>query len=121
MTIGLYLSTKCQTPKECESNLVYRFKCHGCNAQYVGESKRHLKTRLGEHKQRSRESAIKDHNLQCASRTQQLNIDEFTVVDKNFPTWLQRKYYEALYIHNSRIPLLNNKCTRTPQQLNLFH
>ena len=116
-----YLSTKCRTPKEAESNLVYRFKCHGCDAQYIGETKRHLRTRVAEHRLRSRDSAIKDHNLVCDMRNKQLTIEEFSVVDKNFPTWLHRKYTEALYIKNSHFALLNNKCTRKPHQLNLFY
>jgi len=95
-TVGSCLSTKCRTPKEC-------------------------RTRVGEHNQRSRESTIKDHNLECNRRTDRLSINEFKIADKSFPTWLHRKYTEAIMINESRIQLINIKCTRKPQQLNLFN
>ena len=31
------------------ANVVYKFKCGGCNATYVGQTGRHLRTRIYEH------------------------------------------------------------------------
>ena len=31
------------------SSLIYKFSCCGCNATYLGATKRHLKTRISEH------------------------------------------------------------------------
>ena len=98
---------------------MYHFKCHGCDSQYYSETKRHLRTRLAEHRQRCRESGIKDHNLICNKRTAPLNIDEVDT-KKSFSTKNEHKYYEALLIKNSRIPLINVQCTRKPTKLDLF-
>ncbi|XP_065647894.1 uncharacterized protein LOC136077140 [Hydra vulgaris] len=36
-------------PKMLKSNVVYKFSCAGCNASYIGETSRHLTTRINEH------------------------------------------------------------------------
>ena len=89
---GQYLSNKATTPNSSDANLIYKFKCQGCKATFIGQAKRHLRTRLAEHRQRSRESAIKDHLLVCDKRTEKLFMGEMTIVKKSFNTSLQRKY-----------------------------
>ena len=37
------------TPKELSSRVIYQFTCSSCNACYVGQTSRHLKTRVNEH------------------------------------------------------------------------
>ena len=37
-------------PSDLKSSVVYHFKCSSCNATYVGQSKRQLRTRISEHK-----------------------------------------------------------------------
>ena len=95
---GMFFSNKTLTPKHCDANLVYLFKCHGCDAQYVGQSGRHLKTRLAKHRQTSRNSEIKDHNLICSNRTAMLNMEEFKILAKSFPSHRQRLIRETLEI-----------------------
>jgi len=115
-----FLSTKCATPKACKANLVYKFNCHGCDAQYIGETKRHLRTRIAEHGQTSRDSAIKDHALQCNNRKHHINIDEFTVLKDTFAIKIQRRFYESLMIKRSDVQLLNTKSKKKPEILHIF-
>ena len=94
-----YCSNKSKTPKELEANLVYQFTCHGCEALYVGETKRHLKTRLAEHRQQSRSSHIKNHNNSCNKRHYcNCDISEFKVLGKQFSSTKQRKVLESIII-----------------------
>ena len=118
--IGSYLSTKCKTPKECKANLVYQFKCHGCDTRYIGQTKRHLRTRVGEHRQRSRESAIKDHALICDSRNQHINLSEFTVIKDGFDKRMCRRFYESICIKGSTDQLLNTRSKKKAEELAIF-
>ena len=62
--------------RELRYLLVYNFKCNSCNAEYIGKTKRHYKTRTSEHigvslltgkcvKNNSQTSALDDHMLFC--------------------------------------------------------
>ena len=44
------------------SNLIYMIQCSKCNMQYIGETKRHLGDRFGEHR-RAIEKAIQRHHI----------------------------------------------------------
>ena len=47
--IGSVFSAKDKLDKLLKSFVVYRYVCPSCNARYVGETTRHLKTRIEEH------------------------------------------------------------------------
>ena len=47
--IGSLFRVKDLIPKELKSCVVYRFRCAGCGACYVGETSRHICTRINEH------------------------------------------------------------------------
>ena len=49
-TISSYFSHKDTLETSMRSNVVYGFSCSQCNATYVGETSRHLKTRIAEHR-----------------------------------------------------------------------
>ena len=52
-----FFSLKCPTPKLLKANVVYKFDCLcDINISYIGKTKRHLATRIKEH--RSEKSAI---------------------------------------------------------------
>ena len=73
-------------PRRC---VVYKFLCTGCNACYVGESSRHLSTRVREH-------LVSDKNSHVFSRT--LCSDEcFSTLD-HASTTPQLKIKEAIHI-----------------------
>ena len=69
------------------SNGVYKFSCGRCNANYYGETCRHLSVRVGEHsdvslltgkKSKSKKStAVKDHMLFCDHI---VSIDDFKIL-----------------------------------------
>ena len=70
-TIRSFLRFKDSIPKELQASVVYEYKCHRCNATYIGKTKRHLRVRIFEHLGRSIRtkrpvskpvySAIRDH------------------------------------------------------------
>ena len=49
--IGTMFTLKDSIPDALKSNVVYKFSCAGCNACYIGETTRHLATRIKEHLQ----------------------------------------------------------------------
>ena len=70
------LNFKDKIKRELRSLLVYNFKCNSCNAEYIGKTKRHYRTRTSEHigvspltgkcvKNNSQTSAVHDHMLFC--------------------------------------------------------
>ena len=97
-----YFSNKCKVPIAVEANVVYKFKCHGCEAVYIGETERHLHYRcLQEHRQLSRKSAILDHNLTCNKRSSNLTLNEFSIIAKRFTTKKLRQIREAIEIKSA--------------------
>jgi len=44
--IGSMFSVKDPVPLDLRSRVVYKFTCAGCNACYIGETSRHLSTRV---------------------------------------------------------------------------
>ena len=116
--ISNYFSNKSTTPKALLANLVYQFNCNGCDATYIGETKRHLRTRVSEHMQLSRKSSILDHVCCCKNRKEKISIDEFTVLNSGFGSYFERIACEALRI-GSHNPVLNTQID-THALLNLF-
>ena len=49
-----------------KSKVVYQIKCPGCNASYVGQTCRHLTTRLNEHL--TRKGPVKEHLQKCQNK-----------------------------------------------------
>ena len=45
-----FFSCKDVTPEALRSIVVYKYCCAGCNACYIGQTSRHLATRIAEHK-----------------------------------------------------------------------
>ena len=48
-------------PMSLKSFVVYKFVCPGCNACYIGETTRHLSTRIQEHLEKDKKSHIFAH------------------------------------------------------------
>lgn len=89
---------KTSTPLGIQADLVYKFSCSGCEAIYVGETQRHLRTRVCEHAQPSRNTHVYQHHNKCIVRATKPNIDEFKILAGSFKSRFQRKCYEALKI-----------------------
>ena len=65
-------SVKDPVPFHLRSRVVYQFTCAGCNACYVGETFRHISTRIREHLGRDRTSHI-FHHLQNSDECRRLS------------------------------------------------
>ena len=67
--ISSYFSSKDKMPSELRARVVYKFKCAGCNACYVGQTIRHYDTRVHEHlHKKSQPSSVYKHldgNVNC--------------------------------------------------------
>ena len=85
-----------QTPKALKSNVVYQYTC-SChvNNSYIGKTKRHLITRVMEH--RADKSAIGQHLSRCSSCRNSFGIDQFKIIS-NGRTDVECKIKEALNI-----------------------
>ena len=55
------VNVKDPIPKFLKSFIVYEFPCPGCNTLYIGETTRHLSTRIKEHLETDKKSHIFAH------------------------------------------------------------
>ena len=103
----LLCSPKDKTKKELVTGPIYHIKCEGpnCQAVYIGESERTLKTRFQEHKRPSNTtSEVYRHiHKDCPSHT--VSLDSTKLLDKE-PKWFERGVKEAVYIR-AHSPSLN--------------
>ena len=93
----------------------------GVCARYVGESHRHLRTRVPEHRQLSRTSVVLDHILSCNSHSSSLTLNEFKIIAKGLPS-KQRIIREAIEIKSSSnlLNILNRAVALSALSLRLF-
>ena len=54
-------SVEDRTPVALKSMVVYQFSCAGCNSRYIGETSRHVSTRIKEHTESDKNSHIFKH------------------------------------------------------------
>ena len=100
-------SVKDSIPKLLRSRVVYKFFCAGCGACYVGETNRHLATRIREHLSTDKNSHIFQH-LKMSDHCRALCSEScFSILD-TASTSFQFKIKEALHIHWEK-PSLNRQ------------
>ena len=75
-------SLKDRTPDELQSHVVYKFCCAGCNASYIGETNRHLQTRIEEHTLKDKNSAIFKHLRDIPDCTNKYDKSSFSIIDR---------------------------------------
>ena len=113
-----------------KSGIVYGYNCL-CDAKYVGESKRKFLSRIQEHNQKSRATAVYNHIQSCESfknsypdkfgklptfqrskkeSNNRLSIlkDRFTIIGSNLGNYYRRTDYEGIYITINK-PVLNDQ------------
>ena len=61
LKLSSFFSCKDTLSKSLQSYVVYQFTCVGCKACYIGETKRHLNTRIEEHLGKDKKSHIYSH------------------------------------------------------------
>ena len=95
--IGSMFSVKDPIPFDLRSRVVYKFTCAGCNACYIGETSRHLSTRVCEHLSRDRNSHIFQQLQQSQACRCLTDKTSFSIVDCA-PNKLQLLLKEAMPI-----------------------
>lgn len=96
----IFSHLKDATPKEQQSNLIYKVKCE-CNASYIGMTKQYLNTRIKQHisdskttNTKKKKSALSEHlNLS----KHKINLDDVTVINRE-SNYRKRSIMEMLYI-----------------------
>ena len=101
------ISVKDYVPRSLRSYVVYKFKCAGCNSVYIGETSRHLSTRVREHLFTDKNSNIFKHLKGSVVCKEACNDSCFKVLD-SANTSFKFKIKEALHIQWER-PDLNKQ------------
>ena len=69
-------SLKAAVPMQMRSRVVYKITCPGCESSYVGQTVRHLRTRIAEH--RNSKSVVGSHFKSCINS--ELTFDDVSVL-----------------------------------------
>ena len=90
-----------------KSFVVYKFTCAGCNARYIGETTRHLTTRIKEHLVSDKNSHIFKHINNSPNPLSKANAspDCFQIIDSDSSSF-KLKIKEGFHI-NFEKPELN--------------
>ena len=83
-------------PQSLRSRVVYKFQCASCNACYIGETTRHLSTRIREHLVSDKSSHIYKHLQESETCKNSCSTESFTILDYATSKF-QIKIKEALY------------------------
>ena len=95
--VGDLFSVKESVPKYLRSFVVYRFTCPSCNASSIGETARHLTTRIKEHLETDSKSHIFKHldtNRKCKELC---NAECFEIIDSATSSY-RLKLKEVMHI-----------------------
>ena len=84
-------------PSNLKSNVIYKFQCASCNACYIGETTRHLTSRIEEHLKKDKESHIYKHIHEKVDCFHKSDSDCFSILD-TASTKFQLKLKEGMYI-----------------------
>ena len=117
--ISNYFSLKTPVPQAIRSGVIYNFSCLvDPSLCYVGRTKRHLCSRVREHRDPTKNSAISNHLLDCINCT--CNLQNFTIL-RSTSNFSELPIYEALLIKKLR-PQLNRNLLNNGASfyLNLF-
>ena len=112
---------KDKAPKFLRSGVVYLFKCRCCSASYVGQTTRHLHTRVSEHLgispitgRQSSSPVMSSISSHINSTGHSANFDDFKIISSCSDTYelmiheslLISKLKPSLNVQGSSIPLL---------------
>ena len=99
--------------------VVYKFLCAGCNACYIGETSRHLSTRVSEHLSGERNSRVYQHLQQSQAWRCLADKNCFSIVDYA-PNRLQLMLKEAMHIKWEN-PTLNKQLKHADLTLSFWY
>ena len=98
------MQVKNRTPEQKQTGVVYEIPCKDCPELYVGETKRTLKVRLGEHRQAMKRGDLKNGIAVHVQKTNHcINWEGATVQRRAEGFWLRRTV-EAIQIKKATEP-----------------
>ena len=116
--ISNFFSFKDHIPISVSSNVVYLYNCGQCSAQYCGETTRHLKTRVAEHRGVSPRTGVTYKSPVCSNvrdhavvTGHDINFENFTVLHRTDSYNL--RLAESILIHKLK-PNLNGMDSSIP-------
>ena len=112
-----FFSAKDAISKLSRSRVVYKFSCAGCSACYVGETNRHLATRVREHLTSDKNSHIFQH-IKGSEACRSLCSEDCVSILDTASTSFQLKIKEALHIGWEK-PSLNKQVNHVNLTLSL--
>ena len=113
---------KDRIPFALRSHVVYKYKCQCCGALYVGQTRRHIHTRISEHMGVSPKTGNKLSVSQMSAVLTHHRFSKHTISDSDFTilTSSNSKFdlemRESLLISKFK-PILNNNISSTPLYL----
>jgi len=96
-----FFQNKDKLSPNVSSSLVYKFDCEQCEACYIGETRRHLHTRITEHLRGNPPSEISKHRHIPSSTN-------FQILKRTFNTKIAETLYIQKHKNNNSTQLLNN-------------
>ena len=117
--IGYFFKFKDSIPLQMRSSVIYNFRCASCSASYIGQTSRHFKTRISEHKGLSPKTSkallspphsnIREH---CLETGHHFSDSDFAIINSGRNRF-ELNILETLHIKHSS-PSLNNMHSSTP-------
>ena len=115
-TVGPFFQFKDQIPLMMSSNIIYKYSCSQCQSTYIGETQRHLISRIWEHKGISPRTSmpfsnppfsnIREHAL---SFDHSIKVDNFSVLARCIRSH-DIRLLESIFIRKFKIfPNLKNQ------------
>jgi len=103
---------KDKTDHFCNNNVVYKFGCNECDATYVGQTKRQLRTRVKEHMNNikldpSRHSVVTEHRIKYDHT---FNWEKIEILDSE-PNYKKRLISEMIHIKQQNNGINSHKDT----------
>ena len=93
---SIQVHPKDRNPKDRCCGVVYKINCWDCEKIYIGQTGRHLGTRLKEHcSDRAPLSAVREHQQETGHSC---TMEDVTILDKE-DQWFRRRIKEAIHIH----------------------
>ena len=95
--------SKDKLDKGDQHNIVYKIECNNCDANYIGHSKRALKTRVQEHRYNIKKKP-KEYNVVTLHRldeNHEMRWDNVKILDKECP-YFKRLWSEKLLISSTK-------------------
>ena len=114
--LGSFFSVKDKVDVKHQTNLVYNYTPQGqTRAKYVGETNVRYERRTKEHGLWDTKSSIFKYGVEHGI---DINFEDFKIVEKGYPKYLDRRIAEALHIKDFK-PTLNGQ--KQSYKLQLFN